>query len=309
MKNCKLVLFVIFCAVYAWSETVTNNLNLQNGFVYNHGLISPGSIGTNEYTFTDAGVRDITISIGQLSGVDPETGEMITNSVDLLSLKVNSLTTIDDIITAAGSFIGDGSGISNLNVSIAIPAGSISAAQLAPDVAAAAITDTDIADWNAGKVLAQNIQISDGTVVVTTNLNVQGTISGSGSGLNGVAAAGPEGSLQFNVGGVLAGNTNVFIHPENGNVAFFAKEGNLFRAFTGTEATDEGLIYALRRFGDTTEMCMFTNGVETIRLRGDGTIYASGTLEVGGLSIGGTTGNGWFIPEEGDLSMGTFTQE
>ena len=57
---------------------------------------------------------------------------------------------------------------------------------------------------------------------------------------------------------------------------------------------------------------MLKDGVETIRLRGDGSIYATGALEVGGLSLGGggTSGStGWFIPEEGDLSMGSFTQQ
>jgi hypothetical protein len=95
------------------AETVTNNLDVQGGFIYNHGAVNPGDIGM---TFTNAGIRDITISAGQLSGVDPETGAVITNAVNLLPLKVQSLTTVGDIVTG-GKFIGDGSELTNLNIS------------------------------------------------------------------------------------------------------------------------------------------------------------------------------------------------
>jgi hypothetical protein len=57
---------------------------------------------------------------------------------------------------------------------------------------------------------------------------------------------------------------------------------------------------------------MFNNGEETIRLRGDGSVYASGNLEVGGLVLDGDGTLGslrLYLPEDGDLSMGSFTQE
>lgn len=275
-------------------------IDVKGGFIYNHGAINPGDVGM---TFTNEGIRDITVSAGQLSGVDPETGLMITNSANLLSLKAESLMAVSNIV-AGGSFIGDGSGLTNLNVdslSGPIPASSLPAS----------------GTWNAAGVTIQNANLSgdlhvDGDVLtISTNLTVQGTISGNGSGLSNVAAGGVDGSIQFNQNGQLSGNTNFFIHADTGKLAFNANEGNLFRAFRG-EASDEKLIYVLRRFENTTELCMLKNGVETIRLRGDGSIYASGALEVGGLSLGGgeTSGStGWFIPEEGDLSMGTFTQE
>jgi hypothetical protein len=292
---------VIALAVWVNAESVTNNLDVQGGFIYNHGAINPGDVGM---TFTNAGVRDITISAGQLSGVDPETGLAITNSANLLSLKAESLETTGNI-TAGGEFVGDGSGLTNLTVtslSGTIPASSLPSS----------------GTWNAAGVTIQNANLAgdihvDGDVLtISTNLTVQGIIRGDGSGLSGVAAGGTDGAVQFNAAGVLSGNTNYFIHAETGKLAFNAKEGNLFRAFKDGEVSDENLIYVLRRFEDTTELCMLNDGVETIRLRGDGSIVATGTLEVGGLSLGGgeTSGStGWFIPEEGDLSMGTFTQE
>jgi hypothetical protein len=284
------------------SETVTNNLNVQGGFIYNHGAVNPGDIGL---TFTNEGIRDITVSAGQLSGVDPETGEVITNSANLLALKAESLTAVSNV-TAGGRFSGDGSGLTNLNAESL--SGTISTASL-----------PNSGTWDASGLTIQNASLSGDVLVqgaslnVSSNLTVQGTISGNGSGLSNVAAGGTDGSVQFNQNGQLAGNTNFFIHPETGKLAFYAQEGNLFRAFKGEpEVSGTNLIYVLRRFEGTTELCMFKNGVETIRLRGDGSIYATGALEVGGLSLGGggTSGStGWFIPEEGDLSMGTFTQQ
>jgi len=120
------VLFVMFIGFFLFSgaESVTNNLDVQGGFIYNHGVVNPDDVGL---TFTNAGIRDITISAGQLSGVDPETGLVITNSANLLSLKAESLETTGNI-TAGGSFIGDGSGLTNLNVNFLsgpIPASSL----------------------------------------------------------------------------------------------------------------------------------------------------------------------------------------
>jgi len=298
---------MLFVAAIGWAgfvaaESVTNNLNVQGGFIYNHGAVNPGDIGM---TFTNAGIRDITISAGQLSGVSPETGEVITNAANLLSLKAESLTTVSNV-TAGGQFVGDGSGLTNLNVE-----------SLSGTIRAANLPSTGT--WNASGLTIQNANLSGDVLVqgtslsVSSNLTVQGTIRGNGSGLSNVAAGGADGSIQFNQNGQLAGNTNFFIHAETGKLAFNAKAGNLFRAYKVERGgiSDENLIYVLRRFEDTTELCLLKNGVETIRLRGDGSIYATGVLAVGGLSFGGgpSGSTGWFIPEEGDLSMGTFTQE
>lgn len=291
--------WILLFAAGAWAESVTNNLDVQGGFVYNHGIINPGDAGL---TFTNEGIRDITISAGQLSGIDPETGNVITNPANLLSIKAESLTTVSNV-TAGGTFVGDGSGLTNLN-----------AAKINGRIKVSNLPSSGT--WNASGLIITNAQLAGNvtvnTLTVSTNLTVQGTISGNGSGLSSVAAGGENGSIQFNQNGQLAGNTNFFVHSETGKLAFYAREGNLFRAFKGTEVSETNMIYVLRRFEGTTELCMFKDGVETIRLRGDGSIYATGALEVGGLSLGGggTSGStGWFIPEEGDLSMGTFTQQ
>ncbi|MGE4489084.1 MAG: hypothetical protein AB7E95_06030 [Kiritimatiellales bacterium] len=74
-----------------WAQTATNNnLNLQGGFLYNHGMVDAGDLGV---TFTNAGVRDLTVSVGQLSGVNPDTGAAITNSANLIPLKAQSDST------------------------------------------------------------------------------------------------------------------------------------------------------------------------------------------------------------------------
>ena len=85
--------------------------DVRGGFIYNHGVINPDVVGM---TFTNVGIRDVTVSAGQLSGVDPETGAVITNSANLLSLKAQSLETTGDM-TAGGQFVGNGFGLTNLN--------------------------------------------------------------------------------------------------------------------------------------------------------------------------------------------------
>ncbi|MDD3276224.1 MAG: hypothetical protein PHP93_04130 [Kiritimatiellales bacterium] len=299
MKKSWIAGLVVLGAFGVWAETVTNGLDLQGGLISGHGYVPAGD---NGLAFTNYGIRDLTLSAGQLSGVDPETGAVITNAANLLSLKAESLTAVSNV-TAGGSFVGDGSRLTNLNVNSF--SGTLNASSLPGsgvwDAAGLTITNASL----AGDVTVQSLTVS-------TNLTVQGIISGDGSGLSHVAAGGTDGSLQFNRNGQLEGNTNFFIHATTGKLAFNAQGGNIFRTFRGNDPITGNMTFVLRSFEDTTEVCMFNNGVETIRLRGDGSIYASGTVEVGGLSLGGgeTSGStGWFVPEEGDLSMGTFTQQ
>jgi hypothetical protein len=300
MKKSWIAGLVVLGAFGVWAESVTNGLDLQGGLISGHGYVPAGD---NGLTFTNYGLRDLTISAGQLSGVDPENGAVITNAANLLSLKAESLTAVSNV-TAGGSFVGDGSQLTNLNVN------SFSGTLNASSLPASGV-------WNAAGMTITNASLAGDVTVqsltVSTNLTVQGTISGNGAGLSNIAASGTDGSIQFNQTGQLAGAPNFFIHPATGKMAFHAREGNIFRVFKGDNAYARDMTYVLRRFDDTTtELCMFKDGVETIRLRGDGSIYASGTLEVGGLSLGGgeTSGStGWFVPEEGDLSMGTFTQQ
>lgn len=89
---------------------------------------------------------------------------------------------------AGGPIKGDGSGLVNLNVSAAIPSGSITTDKLSSEVAAASISTNDIASWHEVASLANHVQNSSNGVKIATNLVVQGLISGDGSGLSSVSA-------------------------------------------------------------------------------------------------------------------------
>jgi len=254
------------------AESVTNNLDVQGGFIYNHGMINPGDFGM---TFTNAGIRDVTVSSGQLSGVDPETGEVITNALNLISLKAESLTTVSNI-TAGGTFIGDGSGITNLPVQAQLDA-LITVVSNSP---AATITTNQIASWNSGGTLAANVQVSGGIVNVSTNLTVQGAVHAES-----ISAAGPEGSFQFKQNGKLAGTDKLFIHEGTGKPAFYSENGNLFRAYKNGIVAETNLIYSLRTEKDEAVLRMFKDGVETVKIKGDGTVHFAGQLIADGSGL------------------------
>lgn len=255
--------WVVVFVLGAFAETVTNNLDVQGGFVYNHGMINPGDYGMS---FTNAGIRDVTVSAGQLSGVNPETGEAITNAFNLLPLRAQSVE--------AGFFSGDGSGLTNLPVQAQVDAW-IAAASNSP---AAAITADDIASWNSGGMLASTLEVSGGTVNIASNLTVQGTIHGDGSGLSQIAADGPEGAFQVKKNGKLAGTDKLFIHEETGKPAFYSENGNLFRAYKNGVVAETNLIYSLRTENNEAVLRMFKNGVETVKIKGDGTLELAGQL-------------------------------
>lgn len=270
------LLSVVCLSVYA--ESVTNNLDINGGFIYNHGAINPGDIGM---TFTNEGIRDVTVSAGQLSGVDPETGAIITNAANLLSLKAKSLTAVSNIVTG-GRFIGDGSGLTNLNVD-----------SLSGSISAASLPTSGV--WNAAGVTITNATLADSTqtsLTITSNLTVQGTISGNGSGLTGVTAAagGNDGELQFNDNGTLAGNTNFFMHPTEHKLAFRSPSGNFFRGYNSETISDNNLIYSVRNENGTSVLRLRENGQDTIRLSGDGTAYIKGTLKLDGQLIADGSG-------------------
>jgi len=260
-------------------------------------MLPPGA-GSDLLSTNAAQVAPLVVNIGQLAGITTN-GVAIADVEDLLPLTVQSLT----VQTPDGaSVVLDAQGVLALDVT----AGSLRFVDEngQPHGLARSWTEAaDQIDWSSvtNRPPVGNSQIADGTIAPEKL---------SFTPLTG--AAGAPGSIQFNENGQLAGNTNLFIHAETGKLAFYAQEGNLFRAFKGGEVSDANMIYVLRRYEDTIELCLLQNGEQTVRLRGDGSIYASGTLNVGGLSLGGgeTSGStGWFIPEEGDLSMGPFTQE
>lgn len=178
----------LMLAFGAYAETVTNNLNIQGGFIYNHGAINPGDVGM---TFTNEGIRDVTVSVGQLSGVDPETGIVISNAANLLPLKAQSLTAVSNIV-ASGSFIGNGSGLTNLNVN-----------SLSGSINASSLPTSGV--WNASGVTITNAvmtgQTSIRSLTVTSNLAVNGTLVGT---LN------AGGNVISNAGSVyITGNANI----------------------------------------------------------------------------------------------------
>ena len=296
-SNIVFLIFIIMGSVVSGENE--SGVNAQGAFLYNHGFVNPGDMGL---TFTNDGIRDVTVSVGQLSGVDPETGSIITNAGNLVSLKAESVVSINDII-AGGIFIGDASGLSNLNT-IAL-SGIIDASNLPVSGV-----------WDASgltilnPVIGGNAFFSGEALTILSNLIVQGAINGNIIDLSGTASSGTEGSIQINHDGKLSGNDEFFINQDTGSFSF-TSEDNFFRIFRH-ETEDSDMICVLRTRGETIEMCMFENGVEKIRLCGDGSIYASGTLNAGGISIGGVQSTdrvNWFIPEQGDLSMGTFTKE
>jgi hypothetical protein len=151
----------------AWASFVPepNYISMWGGFIYNHGFINPDDLGL---TFTNEGIRDVTISAGQLSGVDPETGAVITNSANLLSLKAQSLTTVSNV-TAGGKFIGDGSGLTNLNVN-----------SLTGRISTASLPISGV--WNAAGLTVSNLTVSganvSGNVAAMTNLTLNGETLG-----------------------------------------------------------------------------------------------------------------------------------
>jgi hypothetical protein len=203
MKKCFTAGLTVIFSMSAWAVIVPDpvHMNVFGGFIYNHGIVNPGDLGL---TFTNAGVRDITVSAGQLSGVDPGTGLIITNSANLLPLKTQSVDSSTDIyaasnIVAGGSFIGNGSGLTNLDANM-ISSGSISAGRLPIS-----------GNWNAG-------------TLTISNLTVTG-LTGDGSGLSGVNAAGISG---VDSGKILTSDRSYQSVISNGVVTFkplLPKEG------------------------------------------------------------------------------------
>ncbi len=255
------------------AESVTNNLDVQGGFIYNHGMINPGDFGM---TFTNAGIRDVTVSAGQLSGVDPVTGEVITNALNLISLKARSLETSGDIVSR-GSFSGNASGLTNL-----------SASRLTGMIKAANMPSSGT--WNASGITINNAKLTGGTV----------------------SAGGSSGSIQFNDNGILSGNPNFFIHPTEKKPAFRSPSGYFFRGYKSEPISDDNLIYSLRNEDGTSVLRLRENGQDKVVLKGDGSITFGGETRTtwpsgGGDSTNVVTTTFTYVPPQGDLAMGIYT--
>jgi hypothetical protein len=189
-----------------------------------------------------------------------------------------------------GTVTGNGSGLTNLTVS------------------ASSLPTSGV--WNASGVtitnahLAGNVTVS--SLTVATNLTVQGTIIGNGSGLGSVAAGGSNGELQFNENGVLAGNTNVFMHPTEHKLAFRSSSGNFFRGYNSETISDNTLIYSLRNEDGTSVLRLRQNGQDKVVLFGDGSISFGGETRTNWPS-GGEGTSITYVPAQGDLAMGIYT--
>ncbi len=281
-------------------KIMDDGIDMNNKPIYNVGFVD---LSSSSNDFTHAEVAHQAISVGQLVGINPENGQLITNAVNLLPVIMRSALVAGEV--NAGWFAGNGGGLTNLNgVSIVgyIPIGAMPTSGV----------------WNVSGLTFKNARfegplgVGGQVLEVDSDLNVQGKLSGDASGLSHVPAGGENGSIQFNSDGQLAGNPAYFIHPETGRLSSQCNDGNIFRVHLGRTTTDENLVYALRRHRNTVEMCLRSQSVETIRLRGDGSAYFAGSLEVGGdivFSNGMTAGNNhWYIPESGDLSMGGYIE-
>jgi hypothetical protein len=285
MKKLSTLLGCVCClTAFAQTNLVTDTLPDDAGLDLSSSL-------------TAANVANVAVNAGQLSGWYAD-GTVITNVNDLLPLVVQSLT----VETADGeSVVLDANGIAAIDVS----AGSFTFLDEEGEPV------NTVTSWND---VIERINWSSVSNVPPANVASipSASIQKEQLAFDPVAAGGEEGSIQFNAAGQISGNTNYFMHADTGKLAFNCEGGNIFRAYKDGAVTETNLIYVVRRYEDTAEVVLSQGGEEKIRLRGDGTMMVKGTLEVDALSLNGTGSegtSGWFIPEEGDLSMGAFTQQ
>lgn len=99
-----------------------DSVDLGGGFVENMGFIPAGDEGLG---FTNETIRHMAVSIGQLGGVNPETGQIIINEGNLLPLVAQELDVTKDaffytnVYIAGDTYIygviyGSGEGMSNI---------------------------------------------------------------------------------------------------------------------------------------------------------------------------------------------------
>lgn len=289
MKKVYILMVWVVSVFSGFSESVTNDLDVQNGIIYGYGFVNSGDLGQ---AFTNEGVRDVLVSAGQLCGIDPETGSVITNNLNLLPVVVQSLIAVSNIMVS-GCFEGDGSGLFNLP-----------AAGLSGVLPVSVLPTSGI--WDAGDMVITNATFEGATSVcmdITSNLVVQGMISGDGSGLVNLAASGGEGELQFNRNGTLTGNTNYFIHPVANELAIRSQDRNIFSAYNDEDISDTNLIYALSNEYGTPVLRLRKDGADRLVFSGDGSITFGGETRTNWPSAGSLT----YVPQQGDISMGVYT--
>ncbi len=106
------------------NSDASGTLDLSGGYVTNMGYIDAAVL---DKEFTNAALRTLAVSIGQLGGVNPETGEIITDEANLLPLVSKEMDVtgkayfytniyISGDTFVYGAIYGSGVGITNLPV-------------------------------------------------------------------------------------------------------------------------------------------------------------------------------------------------
>jgi len=243
---------------------------------------------------TATNVASYAVNAGQLAGYD-ENGLELQDPADLLPLTVQSLL----IRTATGdAILLDGNGLFGIRVQVG--GFSFLNAQGEPTGEVTSWADAlNKVDW-AAVTNQPPRQALLGTQIEN------GLIQPEHLGFSVTTAAGGEGAVQYSASGELAGTSNVFVQAE-ARLGVRVQTRNVQRVYRSEEATDENLIYSLRRGYKTAEITFYKDGEPTARLDGNGVLQVR-RVETEELAIGAqSAANAWYIPETGDLDMGNFT--
>ncbi len=244
-----LVSTMLFGATAIFAQVVfTNGIYVSGDYVYGNGYI-PVQGGIDGQT--NATVRDLAPSIGQMAGVDPDNGSVLTNE-ECLTLKPKCLDlSIPEnraFVIAAAQILGSSSvqiSYSGTNIIFSVPSNSIGTAQL---------------DLNS--VDSRYIEKSGGTINgslnLSQNLSVQGVISGDGAGITNLASQSETDTLNS----ILSrGNTS--------SIPIIAGSTNTTNILHGVLSLAGGDLNNVRTIGDTSrDLLWVTFGTNSHRSAG-----------------------------------------
>jgi len=180
-------------------------IDLSGGYITNMGFINAADQGVE---FTNSSIRTMAVSIGQLGGVNPETGEVIMDAGNLLPMVSKELDVTGkaffytNVYVAGdtyvyGAFFGSGAGLTNL------PAQNISGSLTArPEIQSALNTKLDAAGvWET---------INQSTATITDLQNLIDALDASIEATNNPhhVTAVQVGALPV-TGGTLSGHLNM----------------------------------------------------------------------------------------------------